>query len=39
VGLKEAAEKFGRTMEIAVDLMEWLKEAGLEDAVEEKTVC
>jgi hypothetical protein len=37
-GLQEAANKFGRTMEVAVNLEGWLKEAGLEDVVEEKTV-
>lgn len=38
VRLKDAAEKFGKTMEIAVHLEEWLKDVGFEDVVEEKTV-
>lgn len=37
-GLHEAAEKFGRTMDVAAHLEEWLKETGLEEVVEEKTV-
>ena len=38
IGLQEAANKFGRTMEVAVNLEKWIKEAGFEDVVEEKTV-
>jgi hypothetical protein len=38
IGLQEAANKFGRTMEVAVNLEKWIKEAGFEDVVEEKTI-
>ena len=38
IGLQEAANKFGRTMEVAVNLDKWVKEAGFADVVEEKTV-
>jgi ribosomal protein L1 len=38
VGLKKAANKFGRTMEVAVHLKGWVKEADFEEAVEERTV-
>jgi hypothetical protein len=37
-GLHEAADKFGRTMDVAAKLEKWLKEVGLEDVVEEKTI-
>ena len=37
-GLHEAADKFGRTMDVAPRLEGWLKETGLEDVVEERTV-
>ncbi|KAE9369972.1 TAM domain methyltransferase [Stipitochalara longipes BDJ] len=37
-GLHEAADKFGRTMDVAPNLDKWLKETGLEDVVEEKTI-
>ena len=38
IGLQDAANKFGRTMEVAVNLEKWIKEVGFEDVVEEKTV-
>jgi hypothetical protein len=38
VGLHKAANNIGRTMEVAANLEKWIKEAGFEDVVEEKTV-
>jgi hypothetical protein len=36
-GLHEAADKFGRTMAVAENLDEWLKETGLQGVVEERS--
>lgn len=38
VGLQDAANRFGRTMEVAVHLKDWLEAAGFEAVVEEKRV-
>lgn len=36
-GLKEAAAKIGRRMDVAVKLKEWIREANFKDVVEHKT--
>jgi hypothetical protein len=36
-GLKEAAAKIGRRMDVAVHLKEWIREANFKDVVEHKT--